>query len=206
MSYYDYYQPEAYLPSSDTYIEKDLSINEEIEKLRLSATSALLSGRRDVIVVSSVSCLYGIGNPADFHATSVHISTGEVISRKVFMYRLVEALYTRTESVLTPATFRVNGDVIDIMQAFGETTIRVMFFDDEIEQIQRIDAASGQRLEVLDEVTIFLLICSLRPKSVSIRPSSRFSSIWASASHFMSVRGARSRPNESSNVSSTTWR
>lgn len=155
VSYYDYYQPEAYLPSSDTYIEKDLSINEEIEKLRLSATSALLSGRRDVIVVSSVSCLYGIGNPADFHATSVHISTGEVISRKVFMYRLVEALYTRTESVLTPATFRVNGDVIDIMQAFGETTIRVMFFDDEIEQIQRIDAASGQRLEVLDEVTIF---------------------------------------------------
>ncbi|MBR2049545.1 MAG: DEAD/DEAH box helicase family protein, partial [Rikenellaceae bacterium] len=155
VSYYDYYQPEAYLPSSDTYIEKDLSINEEIEKLRLSATSALLSGRRDVIVVSSVSCLYGIGNPADFHATSVHLRTGEVISRKVFMYRLVEALYTRTESVLTPATFRVNGDVIDIMQAFGETTIRVMFFDDEIEQIQRIDAASGQRLEVLDEVTIF---------------------------------------------------
>ena len=155
VSYYDYYQPEAYLPSSDTYIEKDLSINEEIEKLRLSATSALLSGRRDVIVVSSVSCLYGIGNPADFHATSVHIRTGEVISRKVFMYRLVEALYTRTESILTPATFRVNGDVIDIMQAFGDTTIRVMFFDDEIEQIQRIDAASGQRLEVLDSVTIF---------------------------------------------------
>ena len=155
VSYYDYYQPEAYLPVTDTYIEKDLSINDEIEKMRLSTTATLLSGRRDTIVVSSVSCLYGIGNPADFHATSMHIRTGEVISRKVFMYRLVEALYTRTESVLTPATFRVNGDVIDIMQAFGDTTIRVMFFDDEIEQIQRIDAASGQRLEVLDSVTIF---------------------------------------------------
>ena len=155
VSYYDYYQPEAYLPSTDTYIEKDLSINDEIEKMRLSATSALLSGRRDVIVVSSVSCLYGIGNPADFHATSVHIRTGEVISRKVFLYKLVEALYTRTESVLTPSTFRVNGDVIDIMQAFGDTTIRVMFFDDEIEQIQRIDAASSQRLEILDSATIF---------------------------------------------------
>lgn len=155
VSYYDYYQPEAYLPSTDTYIEKDLSINEEIEKLRLSATSALLSGRRDVIVVSSVSCLYGIGNPEDFHATSVKISVGDVISRKALLYKLVEALYTRTESVLSAATFRVNGDTVDIMQAFGDTTIRVMFFDDEIECIQRIDPASGQRLETLDAVTIF---------------------------------------------------
>ena len=155
VSYYDYYQPEAYLPSTDTYIEKDLSINEEIEKLRLSATSALLSGRRDIIVVSSVSCLYGIGNPEDFHATSVKIGLGDVISRKVLLYKLVEALYTRTESVLSAATFRVNGDTVDIMQAFGDTTIRVMFFDDEIEGIQRIDPASGQRLETLDSATIF---------------------------------------------------
>ena len=155
VSYYDYYQPEAYLPSTDTYIEKDLSINDEIEKMRLSATSALLSGRRDVIVVSSVSCLYGIGNPADFHATSIEIKVGDVVSRKVFLYRLVEALYTRTESVLSSATFRVNGDTIDVMQAFGDTTLRVMFFDDEIEQIQRIDPVSGQRLETLDRATIF---------------------------------------------------
>lgn len=155
VSYYDYYQPEAYLPSTDTYIEKDLSINDEIEKMRLSATSALLSGRRDVIVVSSVSCLYGIGNPADFHATSIEIKVGDVVSRKVFLYRLVEALYTRTESVLSSATFRVNGDTIDVMQAFGDTTLRVMFFDDEIEQIQRIDPLSGQRLETLDRATIF---------------------------------------------------
>ena len=106
VSYYDYYQPEAYLPTTDTYIEKDLSINDEIEKMRLSATSALLSGRRDVIVVSSVSCLYGIGNPDDFHATSIHLKVGETQSYKLLLYRLVEALYTRTELDLTPATFR----------------------------------------------------------------------------------------------------
>ena len=119
VSYYDYYQPEAYLPTTDTYIEKDLSINDEIEKMRLSTTSALLSGRRDVVVVSSVSCLYGIGNPADFHATSITIKVGDVVSYKHFLYRLVEALYTRTEIELTPATFRVKGDTIDIMAAFG---------------------------------------------------------------------------------------
>ncbi|MBQ5715045.1 MAG: DEAD/DEAH box helicase family protein, partial [Alistipes sp.] len=106
VSYYDYYQPEAYLPTTDTYIEKDLSINDEIEKMRLSATSALLSGRRDVIVVSSVSCLYGIGNPDDFHATSIHLKVGSTQSYKHFLYRLVEALYTRTELELSPATFR----------------------------------------------------------------------------------------------------
>lgn len=155
VSYYDYYQPEAYLPTTDTYIEKDLSINDEIEKMRLSTTSTLLSGRRDVIVVSSVSCLYGIGNPADFHATSITLNVGDVLNYKQFLYRLVEALYTRTERDLTPATFRVNGDTIDVMAAFGDTCYRIMFYDNEIEAIQKIDAQTGQRFESLDKVTIF---------------------------------------------------
>lgn len=155
VSYYDYYQPEAYLPASDTYIEKDLSINEEIEKMRLSTSSTLLSGRRDVIVVSSVSCLYGIGNPEDFHATSVELVKGETIGRKKLLYSLVEALYTRTELDLSAGTFRINGDTIDIRMAYGELTYRVMLYDDEIERIFRIDPASGQRLEELDRVIIY---------------------------------------------------
>ena len=155
VSYYDYYQPEAYLPATDTYIEKDLSINAEIEKMRLSTTASLLSGRRDIIVVSSVSCLYGIGNPADFHATSINIRVGDVVSYKHFMYRLVEALYTRSETDLAPATFRVTGDTIDIMSAIGNNCYRVTFFDNEIEEIQVIDPTSGHRLESLAETTIF---------------------------------------------------
>ena len=155
VSYYDYYQPEAYLPTTDTYIEKDLSINEEIEKMRLSTTSALLSGRRDVVVVSSVSCLYGIGNPADFHATSIRLKVGSTQSYKHLLYRLVEALYTRTELELTPATFRTRGDMVDVMAAFGDYCYRITFFDDEIESIHTIDPASGQRLEALEEVTLF---------------------------------------------------
>jgi len=157
VSYYDYYQPEAYLPATDTYIEKDLSINAEIEKMRLSATATLLSGRRDVIVVSSVSCLYGCGNPDDFRSTSVTVEVGQRISHKQFMYRLVEALYTRTERDLTPATFRVNGDTIDIMAAFGEfgnQCFRVMFFDDEIEAIQVIDSVTGQRIRSQESMTV----------------------------------------------------
>ena len=154
-SYYDYCQPEADLPSTDTYIEKDRAINDELDKLRLHATATLLSGRRDVIVVSSVSCLYGIGNPNDFHATSIKIRTGDVVNYKHFMYRLVEALYTRTETDMAPATFRVKGDTFDIMPAFGDNCYRVTFFDNEIESIQTIDPVSGQRFETLDEVTIF---------------------------------------------------
>ena len=155
VSYYDYYQPEAYLPATDTYIEKDLSINDEIEKMRLSTTATLLSGRRDVIVVSSVSCLYGIGNPADFHANTLHLKVGQIISHKQILYRLVDALYTRTELELTPATFRVKGENIDIMSAFGQKCYRILFFDDEIEAIYAIDPLSGHRLEALTEVSIF---------------------------------------------------
>ena len=158
VSYYDYYQPEAYLPSTDTFIEKDLSINAEIEKLRLRTVATLLSGRRDVIVVSSVSCLYGAGNPADFHATAINIRVGQVVSYKHFLYKLVEALYTRTERDLEPATFRVNGDTVDIMAAFGEfgsQCFRVMFYDNEVEAIQTIDPATGQRIHTLDNLTLY---------------------------------------------------
>ena len=155
VSYYDYYQPEAYLPASDTYIEKDLSINEEIEKLRLRTTASLLSGRRDIVVVSSVSCLYGIGNPEDFHASSVKLTAGEAPGRKKILYALVDALYTRTEAELQSGTFRVNGEVIDVMSAYSDSVYRISMFDDEVEQIARIDPASGQVLERLDTVTIF---------------------------------------------------
>ena len=155
VSYYDYYQPEAYLPTTDTYIEKDLSINDEIEKLRLSASSALLSGRRDIIVVSSVSCLYGIGNPEDFHDTTIHIGTGQTLSRQKFLYSLVDALYSRTEADFTRGSFRVKGDTVDIFLAYGDYGIRVVFFGNEIESIEMIDPVSGATLEFLSEVSIY---------------------------------------------------
>ena len=155
VSYYDYYQPEAYLPSSDTYIEKDLSINEEIDKMRLQTVSSLLTGRSDVIVVSSVSCLYGIGNPEDITTMSIGLHTGDVISRKKLLYSLVQALYVRTETDLTPGTFRVNGESIDIRLPFGDEAYRIMFYDDEIEMIARIDSATGQRLAIEDHAVIY---------------------------------------------------
>lgn len=155
VSYYDYYQPEAYIPTTDTYIEKDLSINEGIEKMRLSATSALLSGRNDIVVVSSVSCIYGIGNPEDFHATSVELKVGDIISRNKLLYALVDALYTRSEADFRPATFRVQGDTVDIFAAYGEKCYRVVFFDNEIEMIYMIDPVTGQRLETQERVVIY---------------------------------------------------
>lgn len=155
VSYYDYYQPEAYLPITDTYIEKDLSINDEIEKLRLSASSALLSGRRDVIVVSSVSCLYGIGNPEDFHDTTVTVAIGDKLNRQKFLYSLVDGLYSRTEGDFKRGTFRVKGDCVDIFLAYGDYACRVIFFGDEIESIETIDPISGATLEFLDRISIF---------------------------------------------------
>ena len=158
VSYYDYYQPEAYLPTTDTYIEKDLSINDEIEQMRLKTVATLLSGRKDVIVVSSVSCLYGCGNPDAFHATATTIKVGMQCTHKYLLYRLVDALYTRTELELQPATFRVTGETIDIMAAFGEfgnQCFRIVFFDDEIEAIYSIDAATGQKLSSLDSITLY---------------------------------------------------
>ncbi len=155
VSYYDYYQPEAYLPVTDTYIEKDLSINDEIEKLRLSAASALLSGRRDVIVISSVSCLYGIGNPADFHAQTVTVKQGEQRSMTRLLYQLVDALYSRTETDFKRGTFRVRGDTVDICIGYGDNAVRIEFFGDEVDRISVIDPVSGAVLENIGEISIY---------------------------------------------------
>ncbi len=155
VSYYDYYQPEAYLPVTDTYIEKDLSINEEIEKLRLSATSALLSGRKDVIVVSSISCIYGIGNPDDFHSNTVHIRQGQTIARYFFLRKLVDSLYSRNELEFKHGTFRVRGDTIDILPAYADIAIRVVFFGDQIEEISSFDPVDGNQLETLNEYIVY---------------------------------------------------
>ena len=144
VSYYDYYQPEAYLPTTDTYIEKDLSINDDIEKMRLSTTSALLSGRRDVIVVSSVSCLYGIGNPEDFHENTLELRRGQMIDRNRILYSLVDAMYSRNEMDFKRGTFRVKGDTIDIFPAYGDIAYRVVMFDREIEELSSFDPVSGQ--------------------------------------------------------------
>lgn len=155
VSYYDYYQPEAYIPTTDTYIEKDLSINDEIEKLRLSAASALLSGRRDIIVISSVSCLYGIGNPEDFHAQTIKLKLGDTISMTSLLYRLSEALYSRSELELKRGTFRVKGDTLDIALGASNDAVRVEFFGDEIDRISIIDPTSGAYLENIGEISIF---------------------------------------------------
>ncbi|MBR4962647.1 MAG: DEAD/DEAH box helicase family protein, partial [Muribaculaceae bacterium] len=143
VSYYDYYQPEAYIPSSDLYIEKDLAINEEIDRLRLSTTSALLSGRRDVVVVSSVSCLYGIGNPQDFNSNLLQIRCGDKMERNNFLRMLVDALYSRNETEVVRGTFRVKGDTVDIYLAYDNIILRVMFWGDEIDSIETIDPISG---------------------------------------------------------------
>ncbi|BEG98496.1 excinuclease ABC subunit UvrB [Bacteroides sedimenti] len=143
VSYYDYYQPEAYLPSSDTYIEKDLAINDEIDKLRLAATSALLSGRKDVIVVSSVSCIYGMGNPSDFYNNVIEIEQGRTVNRNVFLRRLVDSLYSRNDVDLNRGNFRVKGDTVDIFLAYSDNILRVIFWGDEIDSIEEIDPISG---------------------------------------------------------------
>ena len=155
VSYYDYYQPEAYLPSSDTYIEKDLAINEEIDKLRLAATSALLSGRKDVVVVSSVSCIYGMGNPSDFYNNVIEIKKGKLLDRNVFLRRLVDSLYVRNDIELNRGNFRVKGDTVDIYVAYSDNLLRVMFWDDEIDAIEEIDPISGIRLATFDEYKIY---------------------------------------------------
>lgn len=155
VSYYDYYQPEAYIPTTDTYIEKDLSINDEIEKLRLSAASALLSGRRDVIVVSSVSCLYGIGNPEDFHAQTVTVRHGEQRNMTRFLYQLVDALYSRTEADFKRGTFRVRGDTVDVCLSGGDNAVRIEFFGDEVDSISVIDPVTGAFIDSLEEVSIY---------------------------------------------------
>lgn len=155
VSYYDYYQPEAYLPVTDTYIEKDLSINDEIEKLRLSATSSLMSGRKDVIVVSSVSCLYGIGNPDDFHANVISVKRGDKISRNQFLRKLVDGLYSRNETEFDHGHFRVKGDTVDINLAYADHACRISFWGDEIESIETFDPVNNLRLGIHDELLIY---------------------------------------------------
>ena len=155
ISYYDYYQPEAFIPTSGTYIEKDLSINEEIEKLRVSATAALLSGRRDVIVVASVSCIYGIGNPEEFGKNVIRLQEGDRIPRNQLLFKLVDILYSRTNNEMTHGTFRVKGDTVDIFVAYADFAFRIFFWGDEIEAIQRIDPATGKKLSDEKIISIF---------------------------------------------------
>ena len=155
VSYYDYYQPEAYLPVTNTYIEKDLSINKEIEKLRLAATSSLLSGRRDVIVVASISCIYGIGNPQEFHKSVIPIHVGMKLSRQSFLYKLVESLYSRTNAELERGMFRVKGDTVDIFLAYADYALRVVFFGNEIESIKMLDPVLGKTSTSFDQTTVF---------------------------------------------------
>ena len=172
VSYYDYYQPEAYLPSSNTYIEKDLSINEEIEKLRLSTTTSLLSGREDVIVVSSVSCIYGIGNPADFKENIIRIKVGERISRNGFLHKLVSSLYSRTEADFSRGNFRVRGEIVDVFIAYGDIAYRINFFGDEIEEIATIDPVSGKTIEKHEAVAIY-------PANIFVtNPDRQLEAIW----------------------------
>lgn len=155
VSYYDYYQPEAFIPTTNTYIEKDLSRNDEIEKLRLSTTSSLLSGRRDVIVVASVSCIYGIGNPMEFRNNVINIKKGDIISRNKFLHRLVESLYSRTTADFLRGNFRVKGDTVDINLAYADYSLRITFYDDEIEEIESFDTISGKKMENFENVTIY---------------------------------------------------
>jgi len=155
ISYYDYYQPEAYIPSTNTYIEKDLSINDEIEKLRLSTTSALLSGRRDIIVVASVSCIYGIGNPEEFAKGVIHIKVNEIKSRNKFLQELVNSLYSRTEIEFKNGTFRVRGDTVDVFPAYADFAYRIYFWDNIIDKIEKFDPISGYKIDVLDNITIY---------------------------------------------------
>lgn len=170
VSYYDYYQPEAYITYSDTYIEKDLQINEEVDKLRLRATSSLLSGRRDVIIVSSVSCIYGMGNPDDYKTGIIRIQKGQKISRNSFLYALVQSLYSRTETDFRRGTFRVKGDTVDINLPYVEYGYRIVFFGDEIEQIEQLEISSGKRITVLDNAAIF-------PANLYVAPKDRLNSV-----------------------------
>lgn len=172
VSYYDYYQPEAYMPTTNTYIEKDLQINEEIEKLRLRSTSALISGRRDVIIVSSISCIYGMGNPDDFSKSVYRFGVGTRVSRNAFLHHLVEILYARTINDFKRGTFRVKGDTVDIYPAYMDHAYRISFFGDDIEELSAIDPVTGKTIEKLEDISIY-------PANLFVTPKDRFNqSIW----------------------------
>ncbi len=172
VSYYDYYQPEAYMPTTNTYIEKDLQINEEIEKLRLRSTSSLISGRRDVIIVSSISCIYGMGNPEDFSKSVYRFGVGTRVSRNAFLHHLVEILYARTINDFKRGTFRVKGDTVDIYPAYMDHAYRISFFGDDIEELSAIDPVTGKTIEKLEDIAIY-------PANLFVTPKDRFNqSIW----------------------------
>ncbi|RKO70376.1 excinuclease ABC subunit UvrB [Sphingobacterium puteale] len=173
VSYYDYYQPEAFIASTNTYIEKDLAINEEIEKLRLATTSALMSGRRDIVVVSSVSCIYGMGNPEDFSRSIFRFGVGMTITRNAFLHKLVEILYSRTTTEFKRGTFRVKGDTVDVYPAYLDFAIRISFFGDEIDELSEIDPVSGKTLNKMEDLALF-------PANLFVTPKEKFKeSIWA---------------------------
>ena len=172
VSYYDYYQPEAYIAATDTYIEKDLAINEDIDKLRLAATSSLLSGRNDVIVVSSVSCIYGMGNPAAFYENVIELQVGKVLAPEVLLRRLIDALYTRNDVAPQAGNFRVKGDTVDIYLAYADEMIRVSFWDNEIDSIEQVCTTSGTRMAVFNEYKIYpanLFLTSKETQELAIR-------------------------------------
>ncbi|MFN4974134.1 MAG: excinuclease ABC subunit UvrB [Bacteroidota bacterium] len=169
VSYYDYYQPEAYMPVSDVYIEKDLSINEELDKLRLQATSQLLSGRRDIIVVASVSCIYGMGNPTEYANGIIRLERGQIISRQGFLHALVNSLYNRTQGDFTRGTFRVKGDTVDINLPYVDFGYRITFFGDEIESIESIDTNTGKRMDTMEHAAIFPATIYLAPKEMIVQ-------------------------------------
>ncbi|HMD01153.1 MAG TPA: DEAD/DEAH box helicase family protein, partial [Ferruginibacter sp.] len=166
VSYYDYYQPEAYMPVSNTYIEKDLSINDELDKLRLQATAQLLSGRRDIIIVASVSCIYGMGNPTDYENGIIRLQKGQVLSRQGFLHSLVNSLYNRSEGDFTRGTFRVKGDTIDINLPYVDFGYRISFFGDEVENIETLELATGKRISKVDNAAIFPANLYVAPKDV----------------------------------------
>jgi excinuclease ABC subunit B len=170
VSYYDYYQPEAFIPTTNTYIEKDLNINEEIEKMRLKTVSTLLSGRRDVIVVASVSCIYGAGNPADYENTIIRLNIGQRLSRQQFLYRLVESLYSRTTAEFKRSTFRVKGDTVDVHLAYNDFAYRVVFFGDDIEEIYSFEPETGKKIENLKD-------CAIYPAQIYVSPRDRLQSV-----------------------------
>ena len=169
VSYYDYYQPEAYLPSTDTYIEKDLAINDEIDKLRLAATSSLLSGRNDVVVVSSVSCIYGMGNPADFYNNVIEVKQGSIFSRNVFLRQLVDSLYVRNDVELNRGNFRVRGDTVDIFLAYADHILRIVFWGDEIESIEEVDALTGRTTGTFEDYKIYPANLFMTTKESTLR-------------------------------------
>lgn len=178
VSYYDYYQPEAYISASDTFIEKDLMINEEVDKLRLRATSSLLSGRNDVIIVASVSCIYGMGNPTDYKSSIIRLEKGQIISRNTFLYRLVDSLYSRTEATPTRGQFRVRGDIVDIALSYIDHGLRIHFFGDEIEEIELFELESGKAFKKMDASAVF-------PANLYVAPKDRLNDIIRVIEHEM---------------------